>query len=74
MGTAPFTDDERRLVAELHAEGKGRNRISRESGIHQKQFLSSRTLRTFPQVERYKSPRPGSNRRHLAYKASALAN
>lgn len=31
---APFTDRERQLVAELHAEGKGRNAISRETGIH----------------------------------------
>lgn len=36
MGMAPFTDRERELVAQLHAEGKGRNQISRETGIHQK--------------------------------------
>ncbi|MEU5945125.1 helix-turn-helix domain-containing protein [Micromonospora sp. NPDC047465] len=33
---APFTDREREQVAELHAKGKGRNAISRETGIHQK--------------------------------------
>jgi transposase-like protein len=33
---APFTDREREQVAELHAQGKGRNAISRETGIHQK--------------------------------------
>lgn len=36
MGMAPFTDRERDLIAQLHAEGKGRNQISRETGIHQK--------------------------------------
>lgn len=34
MGMAPFTDRERELVAELHAEGHGRNEISRRTGIH----------------------------------------
>ncbi|MFY1658565.1 helix-turn-helix domain-containing protein [Micromonospora sp. WMMD1274] len=33
---APFTDRERELVTQLHADGKGRNAISRETGIHQK--------------------------------------
>ncbi len=33
-GMAPFTDRERQLVAQLHAEGKGRNQIMRETGIH----------------------------------------
>jgi hypothetical protein len=31
---APFTDRERALVAELHAQGHGRNKISKETGIH----------------------------------------
>lgn len=31
---APFSDREREQVAALHAEGKGRNAISRETGIH----------------------------------------
>jgi hypothetical protein len=30
----PFTDREREAVQQLHAEGKGRNQISRETGIH----------------------------------------
>lgn len=34
MGMSPFTDRERNLVQQLHAEGKGRNAISRETGIH----------------------------------------
>jgi len=33
---SPITDDERRIVAELHAEGLGRNEISRRTGIHQR--------------------------------------
>lgn len=33
---APFTDDERRQVTDLHAQGKGRNEISRLTGIHNK--------------------------------------
>jgi hypothetical protein len=37
---APFTDRERELIAQLHAEGKGRNAISRETGIHQKRVSS----------------------------------
>jgi hypothetical protein len=31
---APFTDRERALVTELHAQGHGRNEISRQTGIH----------------------------------------
>lgn len=31
---APFTDREREQVAALHAQGHGRNAISRETGIH----------------------------------------
>ncbi|MFI6266147.1 helix-turn-helix domain-containing protein [Micromonospora sp. NPDC051006] len=33
---APFTDREREQVTELHAQGHGRNEISRRTGIHQK--------------------------------------
>lgn len=33
---SPFTDRERDLVQQAHAKGKGRNQISRETGIHQK--------------------------------------
>ncbi len=33
---APFTDRERAQVTELHAQGYGRNAISRETGIHQR--------------------------------------
>jgi hypothetical protein len=31
---SPFTEDERQQVAELHAQGHGRNAISRQTGIH----------------------------------------
>jgi hypothetical protein len=36
MAMAPFTDDERDQVRQLHAEGLGRNEISRRTGIHNK--------------------------------------
>lgn len=35
MGMSPFTDQEREIIAAMHAQGKGRNQISRETGIHQ---------------------------------------
>lgn len=31
---APFTDHERQQITELHAQGHGRNEISRQTGIH----------------------------------------
>lgn len=36
MGMAPITDDERELVRRLHAQGMGRNAITRETRIHNK--------------------------------------
>lgn len=39
-GMAPFTEDERQQVTDLHAQGKGRNEISRLTGIHQKKVSS----------------------------------
>jgi len=37
---SPFTDEERQQVRELHAQGMGRNEITRETGIHQKRVTA----------------------------------
>ena len=51
---APFTDDERRQVRDLHAQGHGRNEISRRTGIHSRRVsaIAAELGLTFKRGER----------------------